>query len=109
MRLLNLLHILHFARIMEMNAVVKILLSCVHDAYLCLNHKIDVNMDVIHHIIGLSKVGMDPASHFVGKNLDRKLAAKLTKEFKHSKGGRVHDAANIKYDVLRFIVQLLAR
>lgn len=85
--LLNLLRIPRFARSPELNAVVKVLLSCVHDGYLWLDHKIDVHVDVIHRITGLSKVGVDLASHFVDKNLDRKLAAKLMKEFKLMKGG----------------------
>lgn len=85
--LLNLLHILHFTRNPELNVGVKVLLSCVHNGYLWLDLKIDVNMDIIHRITGLSKVGMDLASHFVNKNLDRKLSAKLTKEFNLTKGG----------------------
>ena len=51
------------------------------------DRKIDVNVDVIHCIIGLSKAGVDPASHFVGKNIDQKLAAKMSKEFKLKKVG----------------------
>lgn len=85
--LLNLLRILHFVRSPELNVVVKVFLSCVHDGYLWFDQKIDVNMDVIHRIIGLSKVGTNQASHSIGKNLDRKLAVKLTKEFKLTKGG----------------------
>lgn len=93
---------------LELNVVVKVLLSSIHDGYLLLDYKINVNVDVIHHIIGLRKVGVDPSSHFVGKNLDRKLATKLTKEFQLSKGGQAYDAEDIKDDVLRFTVQLLA-
>lgn len=84
--LLNLLRIPHFVRSPELNMVVKVLLSCVHDGYLWLDCKIDVNVDVIHRITGLSKVGTDPTLHFVGKNLDQKLAVKLTKEFNLTKG-----------------------
>ena len=72
-----------------------------------LDRKIDVNMDIIHHIIGLSKAGTDPASHFVGKNLDRNLDVKAMKEFKLSKGGRAYDVEDIKDEALRFTVQLL--
>ena len=87
-RLLNLLHIPHFGHSLEMNAIVKVLLSCVHDGYLWLDRKIDLNVDVIHRITRLSKVGADPTLHFVGKNLERKFVAKFTKEFNLSKGGR---------------------
>lgn len=84
--LLNLLCILHFARKPELNAVVKVLISCVHDRYLWLDRKIDVNMDIIHKITGLSKVGVDPTLHFIQKNLERKLVVKITKEFKLTEG-----------------------
>lgn len=86
-RLLNLLCISHFVCSPKLNAIVKLLLSCVHDGYLWLDRKIDVNVDVIHRITGLSKVGANPALHFVSKILDRKLVVNLTKEFKLTKGG----------------------
>ena len=80
--LVNILCIPHFACSPKLNVIVKVLLSCVHDDYLCLDCKIDMNVNAIHHITGLSKVGADLTSHFVGKNLDRNLVLKLTKEFK---------------------------
>ena len=73
----------------------KVLLSCIHDNYLWLDCKINLNVDVILRIKGLSKVGVDPSSHFVGKNLDRNLVVKLTKEFNLSKEGRAYDVADI--------------
>lgn len=107
--LLNLLQIPHFGRSPELNAIVKVLLSCVHDDYFWLDRKIDLNVDAIHRITGLSKVGADPSMHFVGNNLDRKLVVKLTKEFNLSKGTKAYDVADIQDQALRFIVQLLAR
>ena len=47
-RLLNLLCIPHFRCSPKMNAVVKVLLSCVHDGYLWFDCKTDLNVDVIH-------------------------------------------------------------
>lgn len=76
--LLKLLNIPHFNHSSEVNVVVKLLLSCVHDGYLWLESKIDLNIDLIHRITDLSKVGDDLSVHFVGKKYDRKLAAKLT-------------------------------
>ena len=102
--LLNLLGIPHFSRSLELNVVVTVLLSCMHDGYFWLDRKIDLNVDVIHHIDGLSKVGMDPSSHFIGKNLDQKLVVKLTKELKLSKGTNAYDVADIQDQALRFIV-----
>jgi len=61
-------------------------------------------VDVIHQITRLSKVGVDPYVHFMGKNLDRKLTTKPTKEFNLSKGGRAYYAAFIQDEVLRFTV-----
>jgi hypothetical protein len=58
--------------------------------------KIDLNIDVIHRITGLSKVGDDPGSHFVGKKSHRKLATNLTRELKLTKGTRAYDYADIK-------------
>jgi len=78
-----------------------------HDRYFWLDRKIDLKVDAIHHIIGLSKVCADPSTHFVGKNLDRKLVVKLTKEFNLSKGSKAYDAMNIQDQALRFTVQLL--
>ena len=72
-----------------------------------MDRKIDLNVDVIHHITGLSKVGVDPYPHFVDKNLDQKLVAKLTREHKLSKGMRSYDSAEIQDQSLRFTVQLL--
>ena len=98
--LLNLLRILHFGQSLELNAVVKVLLSCIHEGYLWLDRKIDLNVDVIHRITGLSKVGGDLGVHFVGKNLDRKLAAKIMKEHKVTKGMRAYDFVDIQDQAL---------
>lgn len=105
--LLNLLRIPHFGRSPEVNAVVKLLLSCVHEWYLWLEGKIDLNIDVIHRITNLSKVGDDPGAHFVGKKLDRKLVVKLNRELKLTKGMRAYDSADIEDRALQFTVQLL--
>lgn len=94
-KLLNLLKIPHFGRSPELNAVVKIRLSCVHEGYLWLDKKIDLNVDVIHRITSLSKAGNDPGAHFLGKNLDWKLATKMKMEHKVTKGMRAYDSANI--------------
>ena len=107
--LLKLLIIPHFGCSPEVNAVVKLLLFCVHDRYLCLESKIDLNIDVILRIMGLSKVGDDPSIHFFGKKSDCKLVAKFTQELKLKKGTRVYDSIEIEDRALRFTVQLLAR
>jgi hypothetical protein len=44
--LLNLLQILHFGRSNEIDAVVKILLSCVHGGHLWLDRRVDITIDL---------------------------------------------------------------
>lgn len=82
----------HFGRSNEINAVVKVLLSCVHGRHLWLDHRVDITIDLIHKIIGLSKTGADPMMHFVGKDQDWKLAAKLIKKYNLTRGGWAYDA-----------------
>ena len=53
-------------------------------------------IDLIHRIIGLSKNGADPVTHFVGKDQDRKLAAKLIKKYNLTRGGWAYDATQIE-------------
>lgn len=89
---LNLLQIPHFERSNEINAVVKVLLSCVHGGHLWLDHRVNITIDLIHWITGLSKTGADPAAHFVGKDQDRKLDARLIKKYNLTRGGRAYDA-----------------
>ena len=68
--LLNLLQITHFGRSNEINAVVKVMLSCVHGGHLWLDQRVDITIDLIHQINGLRKIGVDPATHFMGKDQD---------------------------------------
>ena len=76
--------------------MVKILLSSIHEGYLWLHRKIDLNVDVIHRITGLSKVGRDPGGHFIGKSVDQKLNAKIMKEHNVTKGMRAYDSMDIQ-------------
>ena len=74
-----------------------------------MDSKIDLNVDVIHRITGLSKVGTDPRMHFIDKNLDRKLAKKITREHNLTKGTGAYDSTDIQDQDLMFTIQLLAR
>ena len=80
--LLNLLRIPHFGRGAEVNAVVCILLYCVHGGYLWLGNKVDLNIDLIHRITGLSKTGQDPKTNITGKTNDSKLSLALVAKYK---------------------------
>ena len=57
-------------------------------------------IDLIHRITDLSKNGADPATHFVGKDQDQKLAAKVIKEYNLTRGGWAYDSAQIEYKML---------
>lgn len=70
-----------------MNAVVKVLLSCVNGEHMWLDRRVDIIIDLIHQIIGLRKTGVDPATHFVGKDQDKKLVARLINKYNLIRGG----------------------
>ena len=76
----------------EINVVVKVLLSYVHGGHLWLDCRIDITIDLIHHITGLSKIGVDLATHFVGKDQDKKFVARLIKKYNLTRGGWAYDA-----------------
>ena len=105
--LLNLLQIPHFGRSNEINVVVKVFLSCIHRGHLWLDRGVDIMIDLIHWIMGLSKTGADPMAHFVGKDQDRKLAARLIKKYNLTRGGQAYDATQIEEKPLQFTIQLL--
>ena len=58
-----------------------------HGRHLWLDRRVDLTIDFIHRITGLSKNGVDPATHFIGKDQDWKLAAKLIKKYNLTRGG----------------------
>ena len=106
--LLNLLRIPHFGRGAEVNSVVRILISCVHGGYLWLGNNIDLNIDLIHRITGLSKTGKVPKKNITGKAKDSKLSPTLVAKYKLQRGGRAYDIASLTDDTFRFTASLLA-
>ena len=94
--LLNLLQIPHFGHSNEINVVVKVLLSCIHGGHLWLDRRVDIMIDLIHWITGLSKTVADPTTHFVGKDHDKKLAAQLIKKYNLMRRGRAYEDASIE-------------
>jgi hypothetical protein len=75
--LLNVMKIPHFGRHQEVNACVKLLLSCYHGGYLWLDHRITVDPMLINQITGLSMQGPDPQDFYPGKSMDRALAQRI--------------------------------
>ena len=72
--LLNLLQIPHFGRSNEINAVIKVFLFYIHGGNMWLDCTVDITIDLIHRITGLSKTDTDPTVHFIEKDQDKKLA-----------------------------------
>jgi hypothetical protein len=68
--ILNVMKIPHFGRHQEVNACVKLLLSCYHGGYLWLDRCITVDLTLIHRITGLSMQGPDPQDFYPGKAAD---------------------------------------
>ena len=106
--LLNLLRIPHFGRGAEVNAIVRVLLSRVHGGYLWLGNRVDLNVDLIHRITGLSKTGKDSQTHISSKGKDSKLPAALVTKYKLQRGGQDYDITILTDDTLRFTASLLA-
>jgi hypothetical protein len=72
--LLNAMKIPHFGRHQEVNAYVKLLLSCFHGGYMWLYRHIIVDPALIHRITELSMQGPDQKYLYPGKDADRALA-----------------------------------
>ena len=62
--------------------MVRVLLSFVHGRYLWLGNRIDLNVDLIHRITGISKTGKDPKIQTTGKTKDSKLPPSLVTKYK---------------------------
>jgi hypothetical protein len=107
--LLNVMKIPHFGRHQEVNACVKLLLSCYHGGYLWLDHHITVDPTLIHRITGLSMQGPDPQEFYPGKATDRALAQKIKDTYDDvEKGTRGYKVASIQNGAVHLACQLIA-
>ena len=88
--------------------MVHILLSCVHGGYLWLGKKVDLNVDLVHRITGLSKTGKDPKTHITGKTKDSKLPPALVTKYKLQRGGRAYGITRLIDNTHRYTASLLA-
>jgi hypothetical protein len=75
--LLNVMKIPHFGRHQEVNACVKMLLSCYHGGYLWLNHHITMDPTLINRITRISMQGPDPQDFYPRKTMDRALTQRI--------------------------------
>jgi hypothetical protein len=71
--LLNVMKIPHSRRHEEVNACVRLLLSCYYEGYLWLDHHITGDLILINRIIGISMQGPDLHDFYPGKTADRAL------------------------------------
>jgi hypothetical protein len=65
--ILNLLEIPHFGRSLEINACIKLLLSCIHGGTLWLDPPVSIDTQLIAWIMGLPTIGEDPKTLFANK------------------------------------------
>jgi hypothetical protein len=106
--ILNVMKIPHFGRHQEVNACVKILLSCFHGGYLWLDRCITVDLVLIHRITGLSMQGPDPQEFYPGKAADRALAQKIKDTYGDvEKGKRGYKVASIQNGTVCLACQLI--
>jgi hypothetical protein len=106
--LLNVMKIPHFGRHQEVNACVKLLLSCYHGYYLWLDRRITVDLTLIHRITGLSMQGLDPQDFYPGKAADRVLAQKIKDTYDDvEKGMRGYKVASIQNGAVCLACQLI--
>ena len=75
--ILNVMKIPHFGWHREVNACVKILLSCYHGNYLCLDRCITVDPTLIDRITRLSMQGPNPHDFYPGKDAERAVAQRI--------------------------------
>jgi hypothetical protein len=107
--LLNVMKIPHFGRHQEVNACVKLLLSCYHGGYLWLDHCIIVDPMLIHRITGLSMQGPDPQDFYPRKATDRTLAQKIKDTYGDvEKGTRGYKVASVQSGAVHLACQLIA-
>jgi hypothetical protein len=94
--ILNMMNIPHFGRHQEVNACVKILLSCYHGGYMCLDRHVTVDPTLTHLIIGLRMQGPDPHQFYPGKAADRTLAQHIKEAYGDvEKGKRGYKVSSI--------------
>jgi hypothetical protein len=99
----------HFGRHQEVNAYVKLLLSCYHGGYLWLNHYIVVDFTLINWITGLTMQGPDPQDFYLEKSMDRTLAQRIKDTYGDvEKGMQGYKVASIYNGTVCLTCQMIA-
>jgi hypothetical protein len=108
--ILNMMKIPHFGRHQEVNACIKLLLSCYHKGYLWLDRCFTMDLALIHLITGLSMQGPDPQQFYPGKTSDRSLAQGIKEDYGNVENGkRGYKVASIQDGTVCLDCQLIAR
>jgi hypothetical protein len=99
--ILNVMKLPHFGRHQEVNACVKLLLSCLNCGYLLLDRRITVDLKLIHRITRLSMQGPNPQEFYPGKVVDCTLAQTIKDTYSDvEKGKRCYKVASIQNDAV---------
>jgi hypothetical protein len=106
--ILNLFNIPHFDQSNEVNACIKLLLTCVHGGYLWLDKAIYIDTDLTARITGLPMQGQDPNSMFANKKTDRTLLEAMRENFHTVIGVRRLDVLSICDPTVRIAMQTMA-
>jgi hypothetical protein len=86
----------HFRSHQEVNACVKLLISCYHGIYLWRDRGITVDPMLIHRIAGLSMQGLDPEEFYPRKDTDPTLEQKIKDTYVNvEKGTQGYKVASI--------------
>jgi hypothetical protein len=94
----------------EVNACVKILLSCYHGGYLWLDQCITFDPTLIHRITGLSMQGPDPQYFYPGKATNCALTQNIKDTYGDVENGtRGYKVASIQNGVVCLACQLIIR
>jgi hypothetical protein len=106
--ILNLLEIFHFGQSLEINACVKMLLSCIHRGTLWIEPPVSIDKKLIAWIKIFSKVGEDLKTLFTNKAGEKTLLESMKDNLHTFLGKRGLDVENISDDVVRFYTKVLA-
>jgi hypothetical protein len=107
--ILNVMKIPHFGRHQEVEACVKLLMSCYHGGYLWLDIPMTVEPTLIHLITGLSMKAPDPHQFYPGKAADHSLAQWIKETYGDvEKGKQGYKVSSIQDGVVRLACQLIA-
>jgi len=107
--LLNVMKISHFGKHQEVNACIRLLLSCYHEGYLWLDRHITVDPILINQIIGLRMQGPDLQELYPGKAADHTLTQRIKDTYNDVENGmRGYKVASIENAIVCLGFQMIA-